>query len=129
MAATISKDACKFFFTKPGNVPCCEGTSCNHWSCNRCDKKVTQNITKGYHNLISHLNTNHADWKSIYEKEKGGPASIRHYFKSTDKETNIFGWLDLLTSNCMLPFSIVEDQTMLKYMKLKEMDKGRNFIF
>ncbi len=39
---------------------------------------------------------------------------------SVDKETKIYGWMDLIYSKINFPFSLCEDQNFLKYSKLEK---------
>ncbi|RKP17579.1 hypothetical protein ROZALSC1DRAFT_30626, partial [Rozella allomycis CSF55] len=83
----------------------------DRWKCRFCLSERKQVKNKRYANLVQHIEKEHPNWK----EEIKIPSS-------TEKERNVFGWLDLLTGKSTLPYTSCEDTLFLQYSRLKKMD-------
>ena len=70
----------------------------------QCGVKRSQNLKKGYQNLLSHIKGQHTDWQEIMKaKHLEGTKSITQFVNS--KASTIFNWLEwIIMGN--LPFKI-----------------------
>lgn len=96
------------------------------YACNICNDNVLQNKKKGYSNLTSHLNRKHAGWQAEMEAAISEQRSLIHVnflTAVTDTAKNVFGWLDLIVNGDM-PFTIVENRLMAKYLNLESVSRS-----
>ena len=74
----------------------------------QCGTIRSQDLKKGYVNLISHIKDQHKDWESIMEsKHIGSNTSIMQFVNK--KASSIFSWLEWIIMD-NLPFTFVEKQ-------------------
>ena len=82
----------------------------------QCGTIRSQDLKKGYVNLISHIKDQHKDWESIMEsKHIGSNTSIMQFVNK--KASSIFSWLEWIIMD-NLPFTFVEKQLTRKNTKL-----------
>ncbi len=83
----------------------------------QCGNTRTQNLKKGYGNLISHIKEQHTDWEKIMEAKRLNSSSKLTKFINK-KAATIFGWMEwVIMAN--LPFSFVENDLTIKYTTLE----------
>ena len=102
-----NKQMCELFFTNAGDKT---------FKCNLCSNSYKQDTTKGYGNLVIHMEKAHPDWKS---QIPSGSATLNFPVTSgvSKKAKNIYGWLDWIISEGH-PFSMVEKEKTKKYSNL-----------
>ena len=82
----------------------------------QCGTERSQNLKKGYQNLVSHIKENHKNWENIMEsKALEGNSLITQFVNK--KASTVFGWVELVVV-CNLPFTFVENPLIRKYNKL-----------
>ncbi len=84
----------------------------------QCGIQRTQNLKKGYQNLISHIKEQHPNWEEIIQSKNSKDNSKLTQFVSK-KASTIFSWLEWITL-CNLPFLFVENPFTRKYSKLDQ---------
>jgi hypothetical protein len=78
-----NSDRVKFFFRPiEGDI----------YECNACKTRRKQNLTKGYTNLVSHIDKEHADWKDIMAR-KSHKNVFYEYVIATAKKKKYLGGL------------------------------------
>ena len=85
------------------------------WTCT-CGKTVPQKKGKGWTNLWNHKIAVHQD----YEKTEHQSTLIDYVSSPVE---NVFGWIDWIT-DCLYPFSFVENETNRKYRSLKPISRN-----
>jgi hypothetical protein len=81
----------------------------------QCGTTRSQELKKGYVNLLSHIKESHKDWEQIMAS-KNNQSSIMQFVDK--KSSTIFSWLQwIVTKN--LPLEIVEDELTRKMTKLE----------
>ena len=105
------KEIYNTFFTEVGD---------KKHQCKSCDGSYSQDTSKGYTNLVTHLQKNHPGWEEMMKvNEDKNP-----FFRK--KGNNVFSWLSWITFNfCEHPntrkFSKLDSlsvKTLMKYIKL-----------
>lgn len=80
----------------------------------KCGVTRSQDLKKGYVNLLSHIKENHLDWEDIMKSKKTDQLSMDAFI---DKQsTNVFNWLDWIVMK-NLAFEMVEDERTRKMSK------------
>ena len=83
----------------------------------QCGAQRTQNLKKGYQNLISHIKDQHKNWEEIMEsKHLEGTSKITQFVNR--KASTIFSWLEWIVM-ANLPFQFVENTLTRKNSKLE----------
>ena len=97
-----SKDIAATFFEEVSSVEKGNATI-TKFKC-QCGTPRSQNLKKGYQNLISHIKDSHKNWEQIMEDKQGNSKISKFINKNA---SNVFGWLEwIVMSN--LPFVFVE---------------------
>jgi hypothetical protein len=107
-----AKKKCATFFKEIGTVRKNKDVLITTFKC-QCGITRTQDLKKGYSNLISHIYSQHPDWQEIMGTSNlGGPNVFVN-----KKANTIFAWLEWIVME-NLPFSFIERDLTRKNTKL-----------
>ena len=85
--------------------------------CKACDKKLLQDLSKGYANLRDHVDRIHKDWQNTVRAflidNAGGPMD-RFVVQPSPKAKNLYAWLTWIIED-NLPISFVERKNTRAY--------------
>jgi len=98
-----------------------EAAEANKHKCKACDKKLNQDLSKGYANLRDHVERTHKDWKHTVKAflidTAEGPMD-KFVVQPSTKARNLYGWLTWIIEE-NLPISFVEMKTTRCYTSLE----------
>ncbi len=97
-----SKDLAFTFFENESSMEKV-GNTITRFKCN-CGVVRTQNLKKGFTNLISHIKEQHPDWEDIMQNKLDGRTILNQFINR--KAIKIFNWLEWIVMGD-LPFSFV----------------------
>jgi len=89
--------------------------SSNKFKC-KCGVTRSQDLKKGYINLISHIKTNHPDWEEVMSSKKSFNKSQSLFINQ--KASTYYSWLRWIILDCH-PFSFVERPLTRQYSNLE----------
>ena len=101
-----SKDICKLYFEQEGP---------KLWRCS-CGTTRTQDVGKGYLNLMSHIYLAHPNYKNQFFIETGKNTS--KFTQVSSKANNLYGWLEWVIMESH-PFDFPERAFVRKYSSLQ----------
>ena len=112
------KEKCAHFFESSSKR--------DEWKCNICSNIIGQVKTRGYQNLISHLNKQ-KDIVQVRLPEMGQPSTSSlasfGFHCSSKKAVNIFSWIEWIVME-QREFSFCEKALVKKYLKLEPISRG-----
>ena len=97
-----------------------EAAEANKHKCKACEKKLNQDLSKGYANLRDHVERTHKDWKHTVQAflidTAEGPMD-KFVVQPSVKAKNLYGWLHWIIEE-NLPISFVKSKTTRCYTSL-----------
>ena len=87
----------------------------------QCGISRSQDLKKGYVNLVSHIKSQHPDWKEIMDSKKKIEEDKNPFINR--KASTYFSWLDWVIMDD-LPFTFVERPRTRKYSKMEPVGVG-----